>query len=151
MIIRRAVLLLVLVLFASVTIGVIVGLDSSARSAIVGQLVRSPSAIPPEPAEDEPSPPKKVATPRPRASTPSATPTPTATPTPEATDWPQGLLKLLGREELCGQYNKFREDRALRNDQLRARRHTAEAHPAPAPQNGAAPAANGHPRPAHAP
>ena len=85
MIIRRAVLLLVLVLFASVTIGVIVGLDSSARSAIVGQLVRSPSAIPPEPAEDEPSPPKKVATPRPRASTPSATPTPTATPTPEAT------------------------------------------------------------------
>jgi FMN phosphatase YigB (HAD superfamily) len=59
----------------------------------------------------------------------------------EATDWPQGLLKLLGRDELCRQYNRFREDRAMRNDQRRARQ-------ASAPQlnghtNGAAQLANG--------
>ena len=85
MILRRAVLLLVLVLFASITIGVIVGLDSSARSAIVGELIGSPSAVP-TPAEDTPSPPKKVATPRPRATaaTPSTAPTPRATPAPKA-------------------------------------------------------------------
>ena len=92
MIIRRAVLLLVLVLFASITIGVVVGLDSSARSTIVGQLIGSPSAVP-TPAERTPagestsSPPKKVATPKPRASvaTPKAAPTPTAKPTPKVT------------------------------------------------------------------
>ena len=85
MILRRAVLLLVLVLFASITIGVIVGLDSSARSAIVGELIGSPSAVP-TPAEDTPSPPKKVATPKPRATvaTPSTAPTPRATPAPKA-------------------------------------------------------------------
>ncbi|MBK7403427.1 MAG: HAD family hydrolase [Phycisphaerales bacterium] len=32
----------------------------------------------------------------------------------EASDWPQGLLKLLGHEELCRQYNTFREERAGR-------------------------------------
>lgn len=86
MILRRAVLLLVLVLFASITIGVIVGLDPSARSAIVGQLIGSPSAVP-TPAEDSTSsPPKKVATPKPRATaaTPSTAPTPRATPAPKA-------------------------------------------------------------------
>lgn len=86
MILRRAVLLLVLVLFASITIGVIVGLDSSARSAIVGELIGSPSAVP-TPAEDSTSsPPKKVATPKPRATaaTPSTAPTPRATPAPKA-------------------------------------------------------------------
>jgi peptidoglycan/xylan/chitin deacetylase (PgdA/CDA1 family) len=84
-IIRRAVLLLVLVLFASITIGVIVGLDSSARSAIVGQLVGSPSAVPSSSAIES-SPPKKAATPKPRAATPpvSATPSPTLTVTPKA-------------------------------------------------------------------
>ena len=83
MIIRRAVLSLVLILFASLTIGVIVGLDSSARSAIVGQLVASPSAVPTPAQESESSPPKKAATPKPRATvaTPTAVPTPTATPT----------------------------------------------------------------------
>lgn len=83
MIIRRAVLLLVLVLFASLTIGVIVGLDSSARSTIVGQLVGSPSAVPTPAEESTSSPPKKVATPKPRTTvaTPTAAPTPTATPT----------------------------------------------------------------------
>ena len=91
MIIRRAVLSLVLILFASLTIGVIVGLDSSARSAIVGQLAGSPSAVPTPAEESESSPPKKAATPKPRASvaTPTAAPTPTATPsiaaTPKAT------------------------------------------------------------------
>ena len=80
MIIRRAVLLLVLILFASLTIGVIVGLDSSARSAIVGQLIGSPSAVPTPAEESESSPPKKAATPKPRATvaTPTAAPTPTA-------------------------------------------------------------------------
>jgi peptidoglycan-N-acetylglucosamine deacetylase len=83
--------MLVLILFASLTIGVIVGLDSSARSAIVRQLVRSPSAVP-SPAEETASgPPKKVATPKPRATvaTPTTAPTPatapTATPTPKVT------------------------------------------------------------------
>lgn len=87
MIIRRAVLLLVLVLFASITIGVIVGLDSSARSTIVGQLIGSPSAVPTPAQESTSSAPKKVATPKPRATvvTPKATPTPTVKPTPKVT------------------------------------------------------------------
>ena len=86
MIIRRAVLSLVLILFASLTIGVIVGLDSSARSAIVGGLVGSPSAVPTPEEESTSSPPKKVATPKPRATvaTPTAAPTPRATPAPKA-------------------------------------------------------------------
>jgi peptidoglycan/xylan/chitin deacetylase (PgdA/CDA1 family) len=86
-IIRRAVLLLVLILFASITIGVIVGLDSSARSTIVGQLVGSPTAVPTPAQESTPSAPKKVATPKPRASVapPKAAPTPTAKPTPKVT------------------------------------------------------------------
>ncbi len=58
----------------------------------------------------------------------------------EATDWPQGLLKLLGREELCRQYNKFRETRALEADQRRARREAAPAALAPSAANGHAPA-----------
>ena len=87
MIIRRAVLLLVLILFASITIGVIVGLDSSARSTIVGQLVGSPSAVPTSVAESTSSAPKKVATPKPRATvaTPTAAPTPPTKPAPKAT------------------------------------------------------------------
>ncbi|MCC7387760.1 MAG: HAD family hydrolase [Phycisphaerales bacterium] len=48
----------------------------------------------------------------------------------EASDWPQGLLRLLGHEELCRQYNAFREDRARRIDQrLAAQRAAAEAGP----------------------
>ena len=98
MIIRRAVLSLVLILFASLTIGVIVGLDTSARSAIVGQLIGSPSAVPTPAEEDTSSPPKKAATPRPRT---TPTPTPTATPTarvatparPTATAKPTALAK----------------------------------------------------------
>jgi peptidoglycan/xylan/chitin deacetylase (PgdA/CDA1 family) len=86
-IIRRAVLLLVLVLFATVTIGVIVGLDSSARSAIVGELVRSPSAAPTTAEEGTSSPPKKAATPKPRATaaTPTTAPAPATTPTQKVT------------------------------------------------------------------
>ncbi|HZW10228.1 MAG TPA: hypothetical protein VFF69_10025 [Phycisphaerales bacterium] len=61
----------------------------------------------------------------------------------EATDWPQGLLKLLGRDELCRQYNKFREDRALRHDRRRAMRAGAAHHNGQAP--GAAPPPNGKP------
>ncbi|MDQ7013260.1 MAG: hypothetical protein Q9O74_05105 [Planctomycetota bacterium] len=34
----------------------------------------------------------------------------------EATDWPQGLLQLLGHDELCRQYNAFREQRSRRVD-----------------------------------
>ncbi|HEY5979665.1 MAG TPA: polysaccharide deacetylase family protein [Microlunatus sp.] len=94
MIIRRLVLSLVLVLFASVTIGVIVGLDAPARSAIVGQLVSSPAAVPPTVEESASSPPKKVATPKPRV-TPAATPTPTPTPkaTPKPTPKPTASAK----------------------------------------------------------
>jgi len=41
----------------------------------------------------------------------------------EASDWPQGLLRLLGHEELCRHYNAFREDRARGADRrLAARR-----------------------------
>ena len=39
----------------------------------------------------------------------------------EATDWPQGLLRLLNRDELCLQYNKFREDRARSVDAQQSR------------------------------
>ncbi|HVK34942.1 MAG TPA: polysaccharide deacetylase family protein [Microlunatus sp.] len=87
MIIRRAVLTLVLILFASLTIGVIVGLDTSARSAIVDQLIGSPSAVPTPAEESISSPPKKAATPRPRATvaTPTTAPSPTAKPTPKVT------------------------------------------------------------------
>ena len=83
MIIRRAVLTLVLILFASLTIGVIVGLDTSARSAIVDQLIGSPSAVPTPAEESISSPPKLAATPRPRATvaTPTTAPSPTAKPT----------------------------------------------------------------------
>jgi peptidoglycan/xylan/chitin deacetylase (PgdA/CDA1 family) len=90
-IIRRAVLLLVLVLFGSITIGVVVGLDSSARSTIVGQLIGSPSAVPTPAEESTSSPAKKAATPKPRATaaTPKATPTPTAPATPKVTPTPK--------------------------------------------------------------
>ena len=48
----------------------------------------------------------------------------------ESSDWPQGLLRLLGHEELCRQYNAFREDRARKTDQrLAARRAQAEPRP----------------------
>src|SRR3954453_15000643 len=50
MIIRRVALTLVLVLFASVTIGVILGLDDTARSDLVSRLPRSgaPTVTTPE-------------------------------------------------------------------------------------------------------
>lgn len=54
----------------------------------------------------------------------------------EATDWPQGLLKILGHEELCRQYNTFREERARRIDRRntdRAERKTKAAGPRQAP------------------
>lgn len=40
----------------------------------------------------------------------------------EATDWPQGLLRLLGHDELCRRYNAFREDRSRKIDQRLAAR-----------------------------
>ena len=39
----------------------------------------------------------------------------------EATDWPQGQLRLLGHDELCRQYNAFREQRSRRVDERIAR------------------------------
>lgn len=64
----------------------------------------------------------------------------------ESSDWPQGLLRLLGHEELCRQYNAFREDRARKIDHRLAAR-TAQPTPRPvvkieltnAPPNGKAP------------
>lgn len=50
----------------------------------------------------------------------------------ESTDWPQGLLRLLGRDELCRRYNAFREDRSRRIDRRLAARRTAETPPDPA-------------------
>lgn len=76
---RRLVVTLVLVLFGSVTIGVVLGLDDAARSDLVGRLpgtgtVASPSA------EPVPSATKAVATPK--AKTATATPTPQVTSSP---------------------------------------------------------------------
>lgn len=67
----------------------------------------------------------------------------------EATDWPQGLLRLLGHDELCRRYNAFREQRSRDADRrLAARRRVRnEPKPSPATPEGAAPvvtvAANG--------
>lgn len=43
----------------------------------------------------------------------------------EASDWPQGLLRLLGRDELCRQYNSFREQRSRNIDRRLARQRAA--------------------------
>lgn len=59
----------------------------------------------------------------------------------EATDWPQGLLRLLGREELCRDYNRFREERARKIDQRLARQRAKAAAKPPAGANGRAAAA----------
>jgi peptidoglycan/xylan/chitin deacetylase (PgdA/CDA1 family) len=77
---RRIVLSLVLILFAAVPIGVILGLDASARSQLAGRVLRSPSPTPEEPTPQ--SSPPRTATPTP---TPTTTPTPTPTPTTRPT------------------------------------------------------------------
>lgn len=71
MIIRRLVVTLVLVLFASLTIGVILGLDSAARSAVVERLTGTPAPAASEPAATTPVMPAPSSSP-PAASTPAA-------------------------------------------------------------------------------
>ena len=91
MIIKRMVVSLFLILFAGVTIGVILGLDDAARSDLAGRLPSTdPTAVPatPSPA-DVPSPSLTAAakpkpTPLPTAA-PTAGPTKAATPRPSAT------------------------------------------------------------------
>jgi peptidoglycan/xylan/chitin deacetylase (PgdA/CDA1 family) len=72
MIVRRIVVSLVLVLFASVTIGIIVGLDDTARSALAGNVGGSPA------------PTRTWTTPAPTRTPTTATQTPQSTPKPEA-------------------------------------------------------------------
>lgn len=82
MIFRRLVLTLVLILFASVTIGVIVGLDDAARSDLVSRLPGSVTAIPGTATTVSPTPP---ASPAPRVTAVAKPkPTPTARPTTPA-------------------------------------------------------------------
>ncbi|VAX37575.1 FIG00857420: hypothetical protein [hydrothermal vent metagenome] len=54
----------------------------------------------------------------------------------ESSDWPQGLLCLLGHEELCRQYNAFREDRSRKIDKRLAAkaRKAAEANQSATPK-----------------
>lgn len=87
MILRRLVVSLVLIMFAAVSFGVIVGLDDAARSEIVRRL---PDAVTASPAVEVTSSPTPEPTPRPtQTPTPMAIPTPTATATPTPTITPQ--------------------------------------------------------------
>ena len=62
----------------------------------------------------------------------------------EATDWPQGQLRLLGHDELCRQYNAFREQRSRRIDERRARQAKKAKASANEPAPSAVPGSNGH-------
>lgn len=64
----------------------------------------------------------------------------------EATDWPQGLLRLLGHDELCRQYNVFREQRARRVDERLAAKRAQQR-----TKDNATPAAEEHPKHANRP
>ena len=66
----------------------------------------------------------------------------------ESTDWPQGLLRLLGHEELCRQYNAFREDRARRVDRRLAARGAGASNPPQPVVKVALAGANGRAAPA---
>ena len=68
----------------------------------------------------------------------------------EASDWPQGLLKLLGHEELCRQYNAFREERARRIQRRNAKSPATtpaatQVSPLPEPKPEQQPSANPQP------
>ncbi len=49
----------------------------------------------------------------------------------ESSDWPQGLLRLLGHDELCRQYNAYREDRSRKIDTRLAAQKSKQAAPRP--------------------
>ncbi len=54
----------------------------------------------------------------------------------ESSDWPQGLLRLLGHDELCRQYNAFREDRSRKIDQrLASKKRNIPITPKPTANN----------------
>ncbi len=102
MILRRLVLSLVLILFASVAIGVIVGLDDAARSDLVSRLPSSATAVPsvsttptePPTASASPTPSlTPVARPKPTPTAQPTTPTPSTTPRPRATAKPSTTPK----------------------------------------------------------
>lgn len=93
---RRVVLSIVLVLFASITVGVILGLDDAARGSLAGRFAgvsatsASPESVPPSPSVRATA--KAKPTPRPTPTvrtTPPASPRPTAKPTQKATTPPK--------------------------------------------------------------
>jgi peptidoglycan/xylan/chitin deacetylase (PgdA/CDA1 family) len=128
MMFRRIVLSLALILFASVTIGVILGLDDAARGALASRLPSvAPVTASPEPADPEPADPPKVSA--------TAKPKPTQFPTPTASRSPLPTLGPTRPSSPPGSSTPPPVTRAPRPTTTTAPRPTARppARPSPAP------------------